>query len=113
MMARAGAQETENAPSAVRPDKRLPRCTGGKTFCRPFISYFFPPQRLWVDNSRFRSEEHTSELQSLMRISYDVFCLKKKKHSKEIKTISDNKTISSHISNNNIKLITNNIYIIN
>src|SRR3546814_4677812 len=26
-----------------------------------------------------RSEEHTSELQSLMRISYDVFCLKKKK----------------------------------
>src|SRR3546814_8371027 len=28
-----------------------------------------------------RSEEHTSELQSLMRISYAVFCLKKKKHS--------------------------------
>src|SRR3546814_8605687 len=27
----------------------------------------------------FRSEEHTSELQSLMRISYAVFCLKKKK----------------------------------
>src|SRR3546814_8468816 len=27
-----------------------------------------------------RSEEHTSELQSLMRISYDVFCLKKKIH---------------------------------
>src|SRR3546814_9203921 len=30
---------------------------------------------LWL-----RSEEHTSELQSLMRISYAVFCLKKKKH---------------------------------
>src|SRR3546814_12014871 len=29
-----------------------------------------------------RSEEHTSELQSLMRISYAVFCLKKKKHTK-------------------------------
>src|SRR3546814_6359810 len=29
-----------------------------------------------------RSEEHTSELQSLMRISYAVFCLKKKKHIK-------------------------------
>src|SRR3546814_18869033 len=29
-----------------------------------------------------RSEEHTSELQSLMRISYAVFCLKKKKHKK-------------------------------
>src|SRR3546814_10776724 len=28
----------------------------------------------------FRSEEHTSELQSLMRISYAVFCLKKKKN---------------------------------
>src|SRR3546814_8487013 len=28
---------------------------------------------------RIRSEEHTSELQSLMRISYAVFCLKKKK----------------------------------
>src|SRR3546814_1882257 len=29
---------------------------------------------------RLRSEEHTSELQSLMRISYDVFCLTQKKH---------------------------------
>src|SRR3546814_8050606 len=32
-----------------------------------------------------RSEEHTSELQSLMRISYAVFCLKKKKHIKKYK----------------------------
>src|SRR3546814_5449589 len=31
------------------------------------------------DHARQRSEEHTSELQSLMRISYAVFCLKKKK----------------------------------
>src|SRR3546814_1546202 len=30
-----------------------------------------------------RSEEHTSELQSLMRISYAVFCLKKKTHKKQ------------------------------
>src|SRR3546814_4461997 len=30
-----------------------------------------------------RSEEHTSELQSLMRNSYAVFCLKKKKHTKQ------------------------------
>src|SRR3546814_3314500 len=30
-----------------------------------------------------RSEEHTSELQSLMRISYAVFCLKKKKNTRE------------------------------
>src|SRR3546814_9246023 len=33
-----------------------------------------------------RSEEHTSELQSLMRISYAVFCLKKKKQNKKHKT---------------------------
>src|SRR3546814_2830289 len=33
-----------------------------------------------------RSEEHTSELQSLMRISYAVFCLKKKKCTKNINT---------------------------
>src|SRR3546814_6453120 len=31
-----------------------------------------------------RSEEHTSELQSLMRISYAVFCLKKKKQNKKL-----------------------------
>src|SRR3546814_4249535 len=36
-----------------------------------------PPQT--VSPSMSRSEEHTSELQSLMRISYAVFCLKKKK----------------------------------
>src|SRR3546814_10793218 len=38
-----------------------------------------------------RSEEHTSELQSLMRISYAVFCLKKKK------TYTINKTSETHI----------------
>src|SRR3546814_1794196 len=39
-----------------------------------------PGQRVVVDAGEegFRSEEHTSELQSLMRISYAVFCLKKK-----------------------------------
>src|SRR3546814_3424732 len=44
----------------------------------------------------YRSEEHTSELQSLMRISYAVFCLKKKKkkqHSNyKHSIIKDNKT---------------------
>src|SRR3546814_2629276 len=35
-----------------------------------------------------RSEEHTSELQSLMRISYAVFCLKKKKHHKQLRTVN-------------------------
>src|SRR3546814_6535756 len=45
--------------------------------------------QLWV-----RSEEHTSELQSLMRISYAVFCLKKKKNKnerQERKTITNTK----------------------
>src|SRR3546814_3607608 len=35
---------------------------------------------LKIGHERSRSEEHTSELQSLMRISYAVFCLKKKKY---------------------------------
>src|SRR3546814_7411072 len=39
-----------------------------------FLLLFIPPL--------LRSEEHTSELQSLMRISYAVFCLKKKKQKK-------------------------------
>src|SRR3546814_990547 len=55
----------------------------------------FKPNNIYIDFGRahylenqhkmvntlidFRSEEHTSELQSLMRISYAVFCLKKKK----------------------------------
>src|SRR3546814_1798114 len=42
----------------------------------------FPAAPSWLANVRCRrSEEHTSELQSLMRISYAVFCLKKKKKS--------------------------------
>src|SRR3546814_5579751 len=39
-----------------------------------------------------RSEEHTSELQSLMRISYAVFCLKKKIHKNEKHTTPTTKT---------------------
>src|SRR3546814_6447496 len=37
-----------------------------------------PGERQRTLREQLRSEEHTSELQSLMRISYDVFCLKKK-----------------------------------
>src|SRR3546814_7853819 len=40
-----------------------------------FVPDFLAAADLWL-----RSEEHTSELQSLMRISYAVFCLKKKKN---------------------------------
>src|SRR3546814_5444345 len=39
-------------------------------------------QKPVVTRAKQRSEEHTSELQSLMRISYAVFCLKKKKTNK-------------------------------
>src|SRR3546814_7467955 len=47
-----------------------------------------PALALTDDSNMFalRSEEHTSELQSLMRISYAVFCLKKKKHRKTNRT---------------------------
>src|SRR3546814_9189460 len=46
-----------------------------------------------------RSEEHTSELQSLMRISYAVFCLKKKKkqQKKSYKQDNTNNTPATHI----------------
>src|SRR3546814_6773135 len=46
-----------------------------------------------------RSEEHTSELQSLMRISYAVFCLKKKKKNRA-KTHNKHATIVQHIHSN-------------
>src|SRR3546814_4991240 len=39
----------------------------------------------YKEDARIRSEEHTSELQSLMRISYAVFCLKKKNTKKTLK----------------------------
>src|SRR3546814_5231584 len=41
---------------------------------------------------RLRSEEHTSELQSLMRISYAVFCLKKKNKTKKVQKETDRNT---------------------
>src|SRR3546814_4115690 len=55
-----------------RPDEH--RCTGGRHW-GPSATSPGPATGF----QRRRSEEHTSELQSLMRISYAVFCLKKKK----------------------------------
>src|SRR3546814_3881949 len=49
-------------PSPPSPPSRRSRC-----------------RRIAASHASIRSEEHTSELQSLMRISYAVFCLKKKK----------------------------------
>src|SRR3546814_2516309 len=51
-----------------------------------------------------RSEEHTSELQSLMRISYAVFCLKKKKKKqKETKQIGESSNKNKHTEDHNVK----------
>src|SRR3546814_9376198 len=51
---------------------------------------FLAAQAIDLDRpARHRSEEHTSELQSLMRISYAVFCLKKKKQTYQQPTTSD------------------------
>src|SRR3546814_7180634 len=56
-------------------------------------------RRLELRQRRPRSEEHTSELQSLMRISYAVFCLKKKKRTTlpeaAIATRGENRTVQS------------------
>src|SRR3546814_4951292 len=54
-----------------------------------------PETRGLVGAAYFRSEEHTSELQSLMRISYAVFCLKKKKNIKLQRKRSSYNTINS------------------
>src|SRR3546814_5737929 len=53
-----------------------------------------------------RSEEHTSELQSLMRISYAVFCLKKKKTEKHTK-YDDQQAGQSTLNNHNLKYMNN------
>src|SRR3546814_8853967 len=49
-----------------------------------------------AETVRCRSEEHTSELQSLMRISYAVFCLKKKKTKKHKDHQIKNKITQRH-----------------
>src|SRR3546814_7500979 len=51
-----------------------------------------PSVETWTDS---RSEEHTSELQSLMRNSYAVFCLKKKKKNINQTTKQDQKQIQN------------------
>src|SRR3546814_4887972 len=52
------------------------------------------------DPWRHRSEEHTSELQSLMRISYAVFCLKKKKTTHITPQTTHTTTHIQHSTNN-------------
>src|SRR3546814_1557946 len=76
-------------PRSTRTDTLFPYTT---LFRSPTHDYRIPRgcfRRLPQSLSSFlpRSEEHTSELQSLMRISYAVFCLKKKKQSNNKKHI--------------------------
>src|SRR3546814_8620464 len=47
-------------------------------FSDPVYDHYGDGLLVRTDETNHRSEEHTSELQSLMRISYAVFCLKKK-----------------------------------
>src|SRR3546814_2153533 len=69
--------------------------------------YSVPPRwstSCWTIRAGHRSEEHTSELQSLMRISYAVFCLKKKKiKKKSYKSQSDR--ITDNNTNDNEQII--------
>src|SRR3546814_2278825 len=75
-----GTQE-EAFDADLRP---LPRGSRGQAGVRGPSLFLGYAQGMGAGQERmtpdgFRSEEHTSELQSLMRISYAVFCLKKKK----------------------------------
>src|SRR3546814_7402782 len=84
--ARAGADRRPRAGLRRRRARRYVRDRRAGALCRDRIER--GPRRLGARLSGRglfwprapRSEEHTSELQSLMRISYAVFCLKKKKN---------------------------------
>src|SRR3546814_4128927 len=62
------------AEEMQRAEMNMPLLIGGATTSKVHTALRIAPAY------EGRSEEHTSELQSLMRISYAVFCLKKKKH---------------------------------
>src|SRR3546814_6913124 len=63
-------RQMRSTPLRVNTATSRPVSSGRPPCTRPPTPAYSP--------SEFRSEEHTSELQSLMRISYAVFCLKKK-----------------------------------
>src|SRR3546814_2061596 len=78
-LALAPALETELV------EQYLPELLGAadrERLAREAVDFAFDAQHLVRELARKRSEEHTSELQSLMRTSYAVFCLKKKKKKK-------------------------------
>src|SRR3546814_587949 len=64
--------------------------------------WLFLPLGQQVEIAGSRSEEHTSELQSLMRISYAVFCLKKKKNNKKQETEYPELHVIDHSNRNDL-----------
>src|SRR3546814_5216358 len=69
-------------PISTRTDTLFPYTTLFRSMLVPSVicrRYTLSRVELTDESESSRSEEHTSELQSLMRISYAVFCLKKKK----------------------------------
>src|SRR3546814_4972865 len=66
-------------------DRIDPVCCGAQRNTeRVDLAAIRKPRRNEYSRRRARSEEHTSELQSLMRISYAVFCLKKKTNKRRL-----------------------------
>src|SRR3546814_6697646 len=66
--------------------------SSGFTFSASLPPYRSASPRTSWGTKKERSEEHTSELQSLMRISYAVFCLKKKTQPTQASTIHHRNT---------------------
>src|SRR3546814_243150 len=92
---------TQDLINAIQADKELANLdiAGSRAHSRIFVDvtagFVADDRREHYARAAFRSEEHTSELQSLMRISYAVFCLKKKKINNNISE-SDLKRIKPH-----------------
>src|SRR3546814_3051339 len=93
-----------SAPAAPRPEASADEARAGsvameiRAQARGRLKKFYASRGFWplwasagkIGSEAQRSEEHTSELQSLMRISYAVFCLKKKNR-KQIRKKKHNK----------------------
>src|SRR3546814_2571322 len=86
---RRHAQEQADEQQAQAPETRMqvaardpPTAAPAQPYGHVRRSAMIRPSRISTMRSHRRSEEHTSELQSLMRISYAVFCLKKKNNNK-------------------------------
>src|SRR3546814_7435809 len=88
-------------PRSTRTDTLFPYTTlfRSRRPCRPAAARAAscpgrPRERQAVAPRHHRSEEHTSELQSLMRISYAVFCLKTKINNTDQVIITQNKSMN-------------------